>query len=85
MAGMGGTHLKLTTKEGIVEVHLGPSAYLAEKKFTINKGDFLGIKGSLVKIDGIDAVIARELTKGKDTLLLRDANGIPLWSGAQSR
>jgi DNA/RNA endonuclease YhcR with UshA esterase domain len=85
MGGMGGTHLKLTTQKGPMDIHLGPSSYLAEKKFTINKGDSLEITGSLVKIEGKDAVIAREVKKGKDKLVLRDANGMPLWSGYLSR
>lgn len=85
MAGMGGTHIKVETDKGIFDVHLGPSRYLAEKKFTVNQGDAVEIKGSLVKIDGSDAVIAREITKGSEQLLLRDSNGIPLWSGSQFR
>jgi len=85
MGGMGGVHLKLTTKDGSKEVHLGPSSYLTEKKFTINKGDTLEIIGSLVKMDGTEAFIARELKKGSETLVLRDKNGIPLWSGYRSR
>jgi DNA/RNA endonuclease YhcR with UshA esterase domain len=85
MAGMGGTHLKLVTEKGTMDVHLGPAAYLADKKFIVNKGDGVEIRGSLVKIGGNEAVIAREVTKGSEKLVLRDANGIPLWSGSRYR
>ena len=85
MAGMGGVHLTLTTKDGSKDVHLGPSTYLAEKKFTMHKGDTLEITGSLVKMGGAEAVIAREVKKGSETLVLRDKNGKPLWSGYRSR
>jgi hypothetical protein len=85
MGGMGGIHLKLATEKGAMDVHLGPAAYLADKKFTVNKGDVVEVKGSLVKIGENEAVIARELTKGSEKLVLRDANGIPLWSGARYR
>lgn len=83
MAGMGGTHIKIATEKGTLDVHLGPSAFLAEKKFTLSKGDAVEITGSRVKIQGNDALIAREITKGSEKLVLRDANGIPLWSGFQ--
>lgn len=85
MSGMGGVHLTLTTKDGSKDVRLGPSAYLVEKSFTIHKGDTLEITGSLVKMGGAEAVIAREVKKGSETLVLRDKNGMPLWSGYRSR
>jgi hypothetical protein len=86
MAGMGGMHLTLATKDGSKDVHLGPSSYLTEKNFTINKGDALEVTGSLVKMMGnMEAVIAREVKKGSETLVLRDKNGMPLWSGYRSR
>ena len=81
MAGMGGVHLTLMTKDGPKDIRLGPANYLTEKNFTINKGDTLEITGSLVKMGGADAVIAREVKKGSETLVLRDKNGMPMWSG----
>jgi DNA/RNA endonuclease YhcR with UshA esterase domain len=83
MGAMGGTHIKLATGKGTYDVHLGPSKYLAEKQFTVQKGDAIEVTGSVIKIDGRDALIAREVTKGNEKLLLRDANGIPLWSGSK--
>lgn len=85
MSGMDGTHIKIETDKGPVDVHLGPSRYLAEKKFTVNQGDAVEITGSMVKIAGSDALIAREITKGNEKLVLRDSKGIPLWSGSQFR
>jgi hypothetical protein len=86
MAGMGGMHLTLATKDGSKDVHLGPSSYLTDKNFTINKGDTLEVTGSLVKMMGnMEAFIAREVKKGSETLVLRDKNGMPLWSGYRSR
>jgi hypothetical protein len=85
MAGMGGVHLTLITKDGSKDIRLGPSSYLAEKNFTIHIGDTLEITGSLVKMGAAEAVIAREVKKGSETLVLRDKNGMPLWSGYRSR
>jgi hypothetical protein len=38
-----------------------------------------------VKIEGADALIAREVKKGGKTLTLRDAQGVPAWSGGRRR
>ncbi len=42
-------------------------------------------KGSRVTIDGKQAVIAAEVKKGADTRVLRDAAGVPAWSGTRRR
>lgn len=75
-----GTHIILKTSAESLEVHVGPSSYIAEKQFSFAKGDSLSIVGSRVTIDGKPALIAREITKGGKVLTLRNASGIPLWS-----
>ncbi len=79
-SGWGGTHLTMKTKDGMLDVHLGPSRFLAEKQFTFSKGDSLEVTGSKIPYDGGEALVAREVKKGDKTLTLRDASGIPLWS-----
>ncbi len=76
-----GTHLMLKTESETVEVHLGPTAYVQQKGFTFAKGDQVELIGSRVKLNGQDVVIARQITKDKQTLTLRDAQGFPAWSG----
>jgi hypothetical protein len=44
-----------------------------------NKGDELSFTGSRVKQDGGDVILAREVVKGNDTFVLRDAKGSPVW------
>ena len=78
---MGGLHLIVNTPSGLTEVHVGPAWYVASKNITFAKGDALTIVGSHTRMAGKDAVIAREITKGGQTLTLRDAKGFPLWSG----
>lgn len=75
-----GTHLTLKTAKETLDVHLGPSWYLAEKKFAVAKGDQIEVTGSKIKYEGADAIIAREVTKGKQVLVLRNAQGVPEWS-----
>jgi hypothetical protein len=62
-------------------VHVGPSAYLASKNFSIKQGDKLTILGSKVQYQGSDFLIAKEITKGTEVLTLRNSAGFPLWSG----
>jgi hypothetical protein len=79
--GLSGTHLTLRTATEAVEVHLGPTTFLAEKNVAISKGDTLTITGSRVAVDGERVFIAREVKKGGTTWTLRDAAGLPLWRG----
>jgi hypothetical protein len=83
--GLGGTHLTLKTKAETLEVHLGPTAFLSEKKVAIDKGDTLVITGSRVTVDGENVFIAKEVKKGDSTWTLRDASGLPLWRGRGRR
>jgi hypothetical protein len=79
--GMGGTHLTLKTESETLEVHLGPTSFLNEKKVVIAKGDTLAVTGSRVTVDGEAVFIAKEIKKGDSTWTLRDAAGLPLWRG----
>jgi hypothetical protein len=79
--GWTGTHLMLKTDAGALAVHVGPSAYLASKNFSIAKGDKLTILGSRIQYQGSDFLIAKEITKGNEVLTLRNSAGFPMWSG----
>jgi len=80
-----GTHLTFKTEQGSFDVHLGPAAWLSEKKYEFAAGDSLEIVGSALTINGEKAVIAREITKGDAKFTLRDANGLPAWAGRGRR
>lgn len=79
--GGGGLHLVLTASSGPIEVHVGPASFVSSKNVTFAKGDALTVVGSKVTMAGQDVVIAREIKKGDQVLTLRDAKGLPLWSG----
>jgi hypothetical protein len=78
---LGGTHLVVKTDRETLEVHLGPTAYLNEKKIAIAKGDSLEILGSRVTLQNEPILLARRIKKGQTEWSLRDATGRPLWSG----
>ena len=81
MMGHQGTHLIVKTESGELEVHLGPASYLAQRQFSFTKGDQVEVTGSMVKMGGKDALLGRQVTKNGKTLVLRNAQGIPAWSG----
>ena len=82
MKGMdAGIHLQLKTEQEILSIHLGPAWYIERLDAKIDKGDKIEVKGARVAIAGKPAVIAAEVKKGDDLLLLRDSQGIPAWSG----
>jgi hypothetical protein len=84
--GMGmGTHLTLKTAKGDFQVMLGPSYFVADKGFSFAKGDEVEVTGSRVTMAGGESVIAREITKGGKTLVLRDKTGKPEWSGVMGK
>jgi len=76
---MSGTHIVLETETGSVEVHLGPSAFLEEKKLKLAEGDTVEVLGSRVTMGAKEVVLAREIKCGEDSWTLRDASGRPLW------
>lgn len=83
--GWNGTHLMLKTEAGQMEVHVGPSAYITAQGFSFAQGDQVEVLGSKVKLGSSDALIAREIKQGDKTLVLRNAQGIPQWSGGRRR
>lgn len=74
--------LRLMTDTGMVEIHLGPTAFLTEKKVEIRKGDTLEVSGSRIMIGEAHVVLAREIRKGDKAWTLRDSTGQPLWSSS---
>lgn len=85
--GWNSTHLVVKTDQETVLVHLGPSSYLDRQGMKLATGDTITVVGSRTTIDGKPVLIAREITSGGKTVVLRDAQGIPNWSrgrGAQN-
>ncbi len=73
-------HLMVKTATELLEVYLCPNAYLQEMEMAFAKGDQVEVTGSKVKADDADVILAKDITKGNDTLVLRDKKGIPVWT-----
>ncbi len=76
----------LTVKHGTesTKVFLGPVHYLIAENFNPKAGDEVEIKGYKQAADSVIAIQVN-LTREKQTLKLRDANGRPLWRGGPGR
>jgi len=76
-----GIALVVKTDKETVTVHLGPSWYLERLDAKIVKGDRVEVKGARVTLVGKPVVLAAEIKKGDNVLVLRDASGVPVWAG----
>ncbi len=82
MKGMNyGVHVMVKTDKETIPVHLGPCWYIERLDTKLEKGDKVEVKGSRVTTAGMPAIIAAEVKKGDNTLVLRDSAGIPVWVG----
>jgi hypothetical protein len=72
-------HLLIKNDKETFDVYLCPKSFFDDMGMGFNKGDELSFTGSIVKQDGTDLLLAREVSKGNDTFVLRDAKGSPVW------
>jgi hypothetical protein len=72
-------HLAMKSGADTVDVYLCPQAFLDDMGVTFTKGDEISLRGSKVKQGDADLILAREVGKGTDTLVLRDDKGTPIW------
>jgi hypothetical protein len=72
-------HLLVNVGAEKQDVYLCPKSFLDDMGVSFAKGDEIVITGSKVKQDDADLLLAREVVKGTDTLVLRDDKGKPVW------
>ena len=73
-------HLLVKTGTDTVDVYLCPKSFLDDMGVSFSKGDEITLSGSKVRQGGADLILAREVVRGTDTLVLRDDKGNPVWS-----
>ena len=74
-------YLTLQTEKGPIAVFLGPSPYVDKLPEQIKALDRIQVTGSKVMWGGKPVILAAEVKRGDQVLKLRDANGVPVWSG----
>ena len=73
-------HLIVKVGEQTYEICLCPKSFTDTMGFEVVRGDQLEITGSKVKTDAGEVVLAREIVKGNNTLVIRDKKGEPAWT-----
>ena len=73
-------HLFAKNGTDTIDIYLCPQSFLADMGMSFSKGDEIALTGSKIKQGEADLVLAREVVKGADTLVLRDDKGDPVWS-----
>ena len=77
----GPIYLNLKADSGTLKVVLGPSWFVESKGFKFAAGDQIEVTGS--KFQDEDTIVARDIKKGDQVLVLRNAQGISEWSHGQ--
>ena len=80
-----GIHLRVKTDDKFFEVRLGPAWFLEQQNFAFSKGDQIDVTGAATPDKNGQVVIAREVKRGGNVLVLRDAKGYPAWSRGPRR
>lgn len=80
-----GVHVLVKANTETISVHLGPGWFVENQDVKIAPNDKIEVKGSRIIFEGKPAIIAAEVKKGEDVLMLRDVNGFPVWSGWRRR
>lgn len=70
----------VTTDTETVSVHVGPAWYVDQQGFMIEPGDIIGVIGSRITYNEAPAIMAMEVHKGEEVIILRDRSGVPPWS-----
>ncbi len=73
-------HLLVKIGTDTFDVYLCPKSFLDDMGVSFTKGDEVVLTGSKVKQGDADLILAREVVKGTDTLVLRDEKGNPVWN-----
>jgi hypothetical protein len=73
-------HVLLSIGTESVDIYLCPKSFLDDMGVAFDKGDEIALTGSKIKQGEADLVLAREVVKGNDTIVLRDEKGNPVWN-----
>ncbi len=74
-------HLTLKTDKGPLDVVIAPEKFLKEMEITFAKGDTIDVLGSQVASGEATVLLAREVTRSGEVMMMRDENGKPVWVG----
>ena len=73
-------HFTIKSGTDTCDLYLCPKFFMDDMGVIFAKGDEIAFTGSKVKQGEAEMILAREVVKGEDTLVLRDAKGNPVWN-----
>ena len=73
-------HLQVKDGANSVDAYLCPKTFWDDMGMSFAKGDEITMTGSKVKEGDTDIFLVREIVKGNDSFVLRDAKGAPVWN-----
>jgi len=73
-------HLLIKMGNDTMDIYLCPKSFMDDMGVSFAKGDQIAFTGSKVKQGETEMILAREVVKGTDTLVLRDDKGNPVWN-----
>jgi DNA/RNA endonuclease YhcR with UshA esterase domain len=74
-------HVTLKNDKGSLDVVVAPEKFLKEMEITFAKGETIEVLGSQLTVDGNTVLLAREVTRNGDVMLMRDEHGKGVWVG----
>ncbi len=81
----GGEHLIVKTDAETIEVHVGPTWFLAREGFLVEIGERISVTGSRTRVNDRDVLITRIMRKGGRELKVRTERGQPAWKSKPAR
>lgn len=80
-----GYALSLRVRDQVHTVHLGPAWFLERQDLSLEPHDVVEVAGARIVFGGQSLLLAAEVVKNGQVLLLRDEQGLPLWSAWRRR
>ena len=74
-------YLSLKTDAESIPVQLGPESFVQKLTTKFDKGDKIEVTGAKLTVDGKTMILAAQVKKGAETVVLRNSSGVPVWSG----
>jgi hypothetical protein len=73
-----GSHVLVSTADGMIDVHLGASAAVSAKNLGLSTGQTIEITGMMAMMGGNSVLLARILTTSSHIYMLRNERGVPV-------
>lgn len=80
-----GLYLTVTVKTDTMKLYVGPKEFVNLFGVTFKPGQEIEVTGAKTQLEGAELILAREITMGRVTLILRDESGWPNWDYSKPR